>query len=214
MKETNGFLRLPEEDPDIFKNFLICMHRGPAKLNVSMDPETDDIPDVFERLAEVWVVAHRFEDFRTANEVVDEIKRRREMTRRLPGAACINTIFMETEKYSRLRALMIDYFVLEAGPGDYQRLRREGVCKESWYELAMDMKGLVREVVYGPSRFEDAFVKTVEQKPKCDYHMFTEKGCASCGLGEWDGRARSKEGDKSFERILERFCRTGEQVTD
>lgn len=181
LEETHGSVELPDEKPGTFHDYLKCLKYGPDMVKVKVEKGKEGGMDVFSGLVEIWVLAEKIEDLRTANEVVDEIQRRHGISGRFPGAQSVNVAFAETTTYSPLRRLLEDYFVLEAGPADYEALRAEGVTGEFWFALSNKMRGLVEQVGWGLATFKDSFAKRVEQRPRCDYHLFDSRGCASCG---------------------------------
>lgn len=211
--EQTGPADLTGEDSELFQAYLNYVYFGPdtieqwadasaAKTKAKPEGGTSDERQaagdlVFERLVGLYLLAERLVDFRTADAVIDEIIRARDVLRCIPTKGPITLAYASTAKGSPLRTLLRDFWTNDSTTArahprtDRECLREAGFPLECLQDIAVEALGMVREDDYGAYMT----VKRIYSAHVCHYHQHdelhprclpVEPGMCDCFLLPWE----------------------------
>jgi hypothetical protein len=195
-----------DEDPELFQAYLNCVYFGSdiieqwadssevetkAKSECSTRDEKQAAGDlIFEKLIGLYLLAERLVDLRTANTVIDEIIRARDVLRCIPTQGPITLAYASTEKGDPLRKLLRDFWTNDSTTvrthprTDRERLRDAGFPLECLQDIAIEALEMVREDDYGSYMT----VQRIYSANMCHYHQHDElhPRCIPVELGMCD----------------------------
>ena len=187
-----GPVDLEGEDPQLFQAFLNCVYFGSEILEqwadateAEAEAETEAKPEgktsdekqagadlVFEKLIGLYLLAERLVDFKTANMVIDEMIRAREVLNYIPTQGPVSLAYASTVKGSPLCTLIRDFWIYDSIFTDTDRglLRAPGFPSECARDIAFEVLGISRRDQFGSYKS----VKTICFAQVCLYHQHDE----------------------------------------
>lgn len=117
-----GLVRLPEDDPQIFKLYLNLVYFGsiPAKAR-----DVKEISDEDMELFKLYILSERLQDTHSQNTIIEAVHASLHETRfndlyYLPSIPNIEHIYSETLPSSPIQQLLVDNIVHRASPGTFK----------------------------------------------------------------------------------------------
>ncbi|KAK4958107.1 hypothetical protein LTR10_004532 [Elasticomyces elasticus] len=108
-------ITLPEDKPGIFSDYLQCLYMG------TVPKDNDHERDVFD----LYILADKLGDLKSANTIMDSIIQWYGADDVIPKVSFANYVFGKTASGSKLRALLVDYWVLESTSESFHTERRK-----------------------------------------------------------------------------------------
>ena len=157
-------IKLPEEDPEIFNEYLRNVYGCELKSGKK------SVATKFTSLARVYILAEKLGDLQSANEIVDEIIRFSEDENNVPDSSCVTIIMAQTTRTSPLRQLMIDIYAHEASEEVFVQEDDETLPHDFLLAVSKEMVKL---------RDGDTSKITLSDQHKCHYHQH-DASCPQC----------------------------------
>ncbi|KAK4901534.1 hypothetical protein LTR27_001306 [Elasticomyces elasticus] len=163
-------IELPEDKPHIFADYLHCLYLGTVKFK---GKATQD-------LADLYILADKLGDLKGANTIMDRFILCNEAVRTLPLVRDVIYIFEHTAPSSKLRQVVVDYWMHAAAPAELkdiiQDVTRRGETDIS-AALLLEVVRVMEESF--ETKVRKAFNQQVPYRRKCYYHQHGE-GCLEC----------------------------------
>ncbi|KAK3642403.1 hypothetical protein LTR56_010756 [Elasticomyces elasticus] len=157
-------IELPDDKPTVFASYLQCLYLG------TVHTEEDE-----EEVYNIYILADKLGDLTSANVVMDFIVKWHTTDNVVPSMESVGYAFQHTAATSKLRQVLVAYWVHEAGNEYFQK----GINRAVKHGFTDVCGALLKE--YGRLKAEGwangvstTFAMLVAERPTCYYHQHDE----------------------------------------
>lgn len=165
----------------LFQTYINCVYFGlnmkeqwtavcnPALTSDQTDEQKQEASDaLFAKQVELYMLARRLDDYKTANTVIDEIIKFSSKTSIIPGQWAVSHAYTdETDKDEPLRMLFRDLWAYDAVAADKSKLQENGFPYHFMHELSVALFEAIR---VDRDRLEQSVADNCS-KDFCHYHL-------------------------------------------
>ncbi|KAK5126884.1 hypothetical protein LTR08_004551 [Meristemomyces frigidus] len=172
MKERKP-VELLDDEPHVFDLWLQCVY-------LQKPPAVENHAVTFELLYGTYILSDKLGDLRSANLVIDEIVRLNDKAKKLPSIEADALAWSGTPANSRLRVLLVDYFVLELNASTFESCISM-MPVDMVVAIAKKFRFLKENNEHRKGK--EVYWKRVSSQPKCHYHQHDDSH-PSCAKSE------------------------------
>ncbi|KAK4901535.1 hypothetical protein LTR27_001307 [Elasticomyces elasticus] len=159
-------VKLGDEDPLVFAKYLECLYTS----TVHMDDAVSDQREAIE----LYVLADKLGDLKSANIIIDRIMAWIDQTEIIPGVSCVAYALANSTEKSQLRRLLVDYYVHECdGKAFEEATQSPELCIEIVREYAR------LKICSWDATVDNVFNEECSKRQRCYYHQHDET-CPPC----------------------------------
>ncbi|KAK3632612.1 hypothetical protein LTR56_016220 [Elasticomyces elasticus] len=175
---------LPDDDASVFHDYLQCMYTGTVRTGY------------LRRVIDIYILADKLQDPASMNITINAIIRSSDEKNFIPGRVNISHAWKRTAPGSKLRKLLVDYYVHEVTEKVMSKENEEGLDFEDfYYEVITGLVKVKAEVrAAEDSGTSDGLEEVISERPRCYYHQHDDwcPPCASDGSGSDSGGSESE----------------------